>query len=287
MKNMLKITSSEFNVFAKYIYDVSGIMLESGKEYLIESRLASLAAKSGCNSFSELYRKAKVDSTKEVEKKIIDAISTNETYFFRDKSPFELLQYKILPDLIDRKHRKSKGNGPIQLRIWSAASSTGQEVYSIAIVLKNLNLDPKKYIIRLLGTDISNSAISKASYGRYNKFEITRGLPPEMAAVYFNQESDDFWRIKDEIRAFAVFRTMNLMEPFTGVGEFDVIFCRNVAIYFSQKDRQRLYNKIAHVLAPDGYLLIGSSESLVNETNLFKPSKYLKAIFYQLSSYTE
>jgi len=281
---MYKITPEEYTVFTKYILSISGIALETGKEYLIETRLGPIVDELKCSSFAELYHKSRTDRSKAIEKKIIDAISTNETYFFRDISPFDLLQHKILPDLIDRR-MKTNSTGPIKLRVWSAASSTGQEIYSIAIVLKELYLDPKKYQIQLLGTDISNAAIAQASYGKYNKFEVSRGLNPQKLQRFFNPDGDQ-WRIRDEIRAMAVFKKINLMEPFLGLGKFDIIFCRNVAIYFTQEERKKLYEKIAGVLEPDGYLMIGSTESLTNDTKLFEPQKYLRAIFYQLRNNT-
>ncbi len=277
---MQKITPDEYNVFCKYVHEISGIALEKGKEYLVETRLYPLFDELQCKSFSELYHKSKTDKTKSIEKMIVDAISTNETYFFRDKSPFELLQHKIIPDLVDRRGKKVK-EGPINIRIWSAASSTGQEVYSIAIILKELYLDPKKYHVKLIGTDISNAVITKASYGKYNKFEISRGLSQEKARKYFDVDGDH-WRIRDEIRAMVMFKKVNLMEPIMGLGKFDIVFCRNVAIYFTAQERKRLYEKIAGVLEPDGYLMIGSTESLTNDTSLFAPQKYLRSIFYQI-----
>jgi len=278
---MYKITPEEYKVFSKYIHDISGIILAGGKEYLIETRLNPILTELGCKSFAELYHKVRVDHTKTIEKKIIDAISTNETYFFRDKAPFELIQHKIIPDLIDTRSKTALPGLPIKLRIWSAASSTGQEIYSIAIVLKELYLDPGKYEINLLGTDISNAAITQASYGKYNKFEMARGLPPEKARKYFNQD-ENHWRIQDEIRSMAVFKKINLMQPLVGMGKFDIIFCRNVAIYFTPQERSRLYEKLAGVLEKDGYLLIGATESLTNDTKLFEPKKYLRTVFYQL-----
>jgi chemotaxis protein methyltransferase CheR len=278
---MYKITPEEYKVFSNYILDISGIMLPSGKEYLVETRLNPILMELGCKSFAELYHKVRTDQTKTIEKKIIDAISTNETYFFRDKAPFELIQHKIIPDLIDTRSKTTQPGTPIKIRIWSAASSTGQEIYSIAIVIKELYLDPAKYEIKLLGTDISNAAITQASYGKYNKFEIARGLPPEKGRKYFNQDGD-YWRIQDEIRSMAVFKKTNLMKPLIGIGKFDIIFCRNVAIYFTPEERSRLYEKLASVLEWDGYLLIGATESLTNDTKLFEPKKYLRTVFYQL-----
>jgi chemotaxis protein methyltransferase CheR len=263
--------------------DISGILLEDGKEYLVETRLNSLLDEFECKSFSELYYKARMDNTKSVEKKIIDNISTNETYFFRDKAPFELIQHKIIPDLIDTRSKNIRPGERIKIRIWSAASSTGQEIYSIAIVLKELYLDPQKYEIQLLGTDISNAVIAKASYGKYNKFEIARGLPPEKVRKYFIPDGDG-WRVKDELRSMAAFKKINLTDSLVGMDKFDIVFCRNVAIYFTAEERSKLYRKIATIMEKDGYLLIGATESLTNDTNLFEPQKYLRSVFYQLKS---
>ncbi len=278
---MQKISPEEYRLFTRYILDISGIALGAGKEYLIETRLNNLLLESDCGSFAELHNKARSDKSQAIERRIVDSISTNETYFFRDGAPFELLQHKIIPDLIDKRTSRLRKADPVPIRVWSAASSTGQEIYSVAIVLRELYLDSKKYQIKLLGTDISGAAIAQASYGRYNKFEISRGLTPPKIKKYFNPDGE-CWRIKDELRAMAVFKKLNLTEPFFGLGKFDIILCRNVAIYFSPEERKRLYEKIAGVLEPDGYLMIGSTESLTNDTPLFEPQKYLRAIFYQL-----
>ncbi|MBW1892280.1 MAG: protein-glutamate O-methyltransferase CheR [Deltaproteobacteria bacterium] len=277
---MYKITPEEYNVFTRYILEISGITLDQGKEYLVETRLGPILDDMSCTTFSELYYKCRSDKTGAVEKRIIDAIATNETYFFRDIAPFELLQHKIIPDLIDKRKALAPPDTPIKIRIWSAAAATGQEVYSITILLKELYLHPDKYNITLIGTDISGQAIARASYGRYNKFEISRGLSAARIKQYFDPDGDG-WKIKDELRVMASFQKINLLKPLIGFEKFDIILCRNVAIYFTQKERQRLYNKIADVLVPDGYLLIGSTESLTNETPLFAPHKYLKSIFYQ------
>ncbi|MEA2038528.1 MAG: protein-glutamate O-methyltransferase CheR [Thermodesulfobacteriota bacterium] len=276
-----EITPDEFRIISKYVCDITGIHLDQGKEYLIETRLGGLLKEYGCSSYSELQHKAGTDPDKSLERKIIDAITTNETLFFRDTAPFELLQHKILPDLIDLRAAGSSGLFPIPIRIWSAACSTGQEIYSIAVVLKELLPDPKKYNIRLLGTDISDAAIAQASYGRYNKFEIERGLSQDRLHKYFTPYGD-MWKIRDEIRAMVSFKKMNLIQPFDGLGKFDIVFCRNVAIYFSRKDRERLFDKIARILEPDGYLIVGSTESLTGVYPGFEPKRYLRSIFYQL-----
>jgi len=280
---MIKINPDEFKVISRYVHGLTGIFLEEGKAYLVETRLSSLLTELGCASYSELYYRAKADVTRTIDKRIIDAITTNETLFFRDTSPFELLQHKILPDLIDKRTSKASSLLPINIRIWSAACSSGQELYSIAIVLKELLPDIKKYNLRLLGTDISDAAISRASYGEFNKFEMERGLPKEKLLKYFEPQGDK-WKVKDELRAMVTFRKQNLMEPFVGMGKFDIIFCRNVAIYFTQEDKARLFHKIVDVLEPDGYLIIGSSESLAASSARFESKRYLRAVFYQLKT---
>ena len=277
----LQVTPSEFQIMSRYILDVSGISLAPGKEYLIETRLSQLVDELNVRSFQELHSKARTDASGTIEKRIIDAISTNETYFFRDNAPFDLIQHKLIPDLIDR--RTKNGASPLKtgIKIWSSASSTGQEIYSIAMILKDLGIDPIRYNIKLLATDISDAAIAQASYGKYNRFEVTRGLPKQRLDRYFTPEGD-FWRIKDEIRAMVTFRKMNLMKPFTGLGKFDMILCRNVAIYFTAEDRRRLFEKIAESLEPDGFLIIGSTESLTNDIMIFQPQRYLNSTFYVL-----
>ncbi len=281
---MIKITPAEFDILSKYIMEISGIALTRGKEYLVETRLNPLMEHLGCRSYSDLHKKAKFDFKKELEKKIIDAISTNETYFFRDKSPFTLLQHKIVPDLIDRNSTKRIGLKPA-IRLWSAANSTGQEIYSIAMALDEIGVTPRKYQIKLLGTDISDAAIAQASYGRYNKFEVARGLDKSRLNKYFTQDGD-YWKIKDEIRVMAQFKKMNLMKPFMGLGKFDIILCRNVMIYFTEEDRRKIYKNIIKVLEPDGCLIIGATESLGNNSDLFVSKRYLNSTFYQLSQET-
>jgi chemotaxis protein methyltransferase CheR len=280
---MVKITSGEFSLFSKYILSISGISLDAGKEYLIETRLRPILKAYGLASFKELYNAALNDPQKNLEKEIIDAISTNETYFFRDKNPFELLKFKILPDLIDKRSAEKPGK-PVNIRIWSAASSTGQEIYSAAMIMHELGIaNTRQYNIRLIGTDISDAAIAKASYGQYNKFEVARGLTPERLRKFFNKNGDD-WKIKDEIRSMVAFQKVNLLKPFNSPGKFDIIFCRNVAIYFNPPDRKKLYQTISNSLEKDGYLIIGSTESITNDTQMFKPQRYLNSTFYQFKS---
>lgn len=277
---MVKIRPEEIIVLSNYIYNLSGITIDASKAYLLETRFGKLLDEEGCKSYSEFYQKAKADRNG-LKKKIINAITTNETLFFRDTSPFDLLKQKILPDLIVARSGKGARQGFTNLRIWSSACSTGQELYSIAIVIKEFLNNKSTQKITLMGTDLSDAAVTQASAGTYNKFEIERGLPIEKLHRYFTPAGGN-WKIKDEIRAMASFRNINLMQPFVGVGKFDIIFCRNVAIYFTLEDRKKLFNKIADVLEPDGYLLIGSTESLTGICPRFIPKHHLRSVYYQL-----
>jgi chemotaxis protein methyltransferase CheR len=280
----MKIDPAEFKVFSPYIHSLCGVVLDDSKAYLIETRLSGLAQENGCSTFSELYYKARSDPSKNLPRQIIDAITTNETLFFRDSAPFEMLQQKILPDLIDRRRKKTFSAAPVPLRIWSAACSTGQEIYSIAIIIKEMLGDLNKYNLRLVGTDISNRAIAQASRGIYNRTEIERGLPGGKLERYFSA-MDGGWKIQDEIRAMASFKTLNLLENFPSLGKFDIIFCRNVAIYFSDQDKTLLYKQLASVLEPDGYLIIGGTESLTGISSLFTPQRHMRSVFYQLADF--
>jgi chemotaxis protein methyltransferase CheR len=229
-------------------------------------------------TYSELYNKARSDASGSLQSAIIDAVTTGETLFFRDRTPFDLLRHKILPELIDRRTRPTGGKIPI--RIWSAASSTGQELYSIAIVLRELLGTLDKYDIRLLGTDISPQAVTRASRGIYSEVEIERGIESAALSRYFVKREEG-WQIRDEIRAMAAFRTTNLLKDFSMLGQFDIILCRNVAIYFSEVDKSGLFKRLAKSLAADGYLIIGATESLTSVASGFEAKRHLRSVFYQ------
>jgi chemotaxis protein methyltransferase CheR len=268
----------ECKLLASYIYSICGIQLDQTKHYLIEGRLRNLVAQTKAHTYSELYNKARSDGSGALQQAIIDAVTTGETLFFRDKTPFELLQHKILPELIDKRSRNSAGKIPI--RIWSAASSTGQELYSIAIVLQGLPGGAEKYDIRLVGTDISPRAVARASRGVYSDIEIERGVPQDSLTRYFVRREDG-WQIRDSIRAMATFRTANLLKDFSMLGQFDIILCRNVAIYFSEQDKAGLFARLAKSLAPDGYLMIGATEALPGSATAFAPKRHLRSVYYQ------
>lgn len=277
---MIPVTSQELQLWGTFIKSVCGNNIED-KAYLIESRLSPIAKEFNCDSWQGLYYKVKNDISGTLKRKIINAITTNETSFFRDNSPFEMLKYKILPDLIDKRKKTTPSGIDIPIRIWSAACSTGQELYSIAIAIRETVGNLKGYDVRLLGTDISDDVVTKASRGVYGKIEIERGLAPDMLNRYF-EKKDTEWKIKDEIRAMATFKHLNLLESVTFPNRFDIVFCRNVAIYFLTDDRKRLYTNIGKELASDGYLIIGATESLANLCPQFQSFRYLRSVYYQL-----
>ncbi len=280
---MIKVSAEEYKVIVKYVYEVAGITLEANKSYLVETRLGPLLEEFGCVSFSELYYKAKADHSGAIQKQVVNAITTQETLFFRDKTPFEVLQHKILPDIIDVKMANHNGIGKIPLRIWSAACSTGQEAYSTAMIVKEMLPDMSKFDIKIVGTDISDAAVAAASRGQYSKFEIDRGLAADKLQRYFEPHGDD-WKIKDELRALASFQKYNLFDDLKRLGQFDVVFCRNVAIYFSIDDRKDLFSRISRVMYPHGALLIGSSEYLAGICDMFEPQRHVRAVYYQVKS---
>lgn len=279
----MKISDQELQNISKYIHTISGIHLDQSKAYLVETRLKPLMTKTASSSYDEFISIVQKDRSQNLKSLLIDAISTNETYFFRDNVPFELLKNKIIPDLIDLR-RKSNSNRGIPIRIWSAASSTGQEVYSIAMTLEEMLRGMGNFDIHILGTDISNEAVAYASYGKYSQFEVQRGLPENYRSKYFTPVGNG-WRVKDEIRSMVKFEKINLLKPFSNsLGPFDIVFCRNVAIYFKPNDKLRLFRQISRIINYGGCLIVGGSESLSGIAPDFKNQQYLRGNYYTLRS---
>jgi chemotaxis protein methyltransferase CheR len=277
---MPTLYTDEWRLLAGYIQSICGIRLDETKQYLVESRLSSLLEQTRCLSYGELYWRARAEVSGSIERSIINAITTGETSFFRDGTPFQLLRQKLLPDLIAR--RAGAGGAKIPIRIWSAACSSGQEVYSIAMVLREALGTAEKYDIRLVGTDISPDAVQRANSGTYNSVEAGRGIDPALLSRYL-QKQNDVWRVRDDVRALASFRTLNLLRDFSMLGEFDVIFCRNVAIYFSEADKTSLFDRVGRALAPHGALIIGSTESLLGICPQFVARQERGTVYYEKS----
>jgi chemotaxis protein methyltransferase CheR len=272
------VSAAEFREVAEFVRARSGIQLEANKSYLVETRLGPLLDELSVSGYAELCRRARTDSR--ILNRIIDEISTNETSFFRDSSPFELLKFKLIPDIMDR----SRGSLD-RLSIWSAASSTGQEVYSIAMSLAEILSAAELARVRIVGTDISDRAVCLASIARYSNYEVERGMSPALRDRYMVRDGDR-WRVRDDLRALATFRHLNLLDAFGSLGSFDIVFCRNVAIYFDLPTRKSLFEKIARQLRPGGMLVIGSSETLHGVTDLFERKEYMRSAFYTLRGTT-
>jgi chemotaxis protein methyltransferase CheR len=280
---MIKMTPSEVEHITSYIQNISGISIDPSQSAFLENRLYRLLQEFALRSYDGLYRKALADGGKTLEKRVIDAVATQETLFFRDKTPFLALQNKILPSLIEKRTPKVT-KLPTAIRIWSAACSTGQEAYSIAMIVHELAQIHKDCKFSVVATDLSEAAITKAKTGRYCELEIDRGLPVDKLKRYFYETKGE-WQIKREIRKRVVFKRHNLLKPFTETfHKFDVIFCRNALIYFNLQDKIRLIKHLIDSLESDGYLFIGASESLKGVTSRLTVRKELSAVYYQLNS---
>jgi len=270
----MKISPGELTELAGLIHQACGIVLDQKKDYLIESRLQSLLQKHNFTTFGQLTWEAK--QSPDLTNTIVDAITTNETSFFRDRKPFDLLKEKILPAWLERQ------SGTGRLRIWSSASSSGQEAYTILMVLKEFfGSDLGKNRISVTGTDISDTALERARQGRYSHLEIARGIEGGQLRSFF-EPFEDGWMVKDELRRLAEFKKQNLLQPFSSLGTFDLIFCRNVAIYFSEENRTQLFERISRQLNPGGVLFIGSTESLFGINTRFERHEENGAAYYTL-----
>jgi chemotaxis protein methyltransferase CheR len=269
----LSISDTEIALFSEYIHAVSGIQIDPSKKYFIETRLDDLIQVHG--SYTKLREAARNDRTGSIQQKIISAISTNETFFFRDIKTFDLLRFKCIPEHFLDPSIKA-------ISIWSAASSTGQEAYSISMILKELLLDLTAYRCKIYGTDISPEAVNRANKAEYSKFELDRGLTPKQIETYFTH-SDQRFKIINELRSICRFQVDNLLQPQTVNESFDIIFCRNVLIYFSLEDRLKVYSNIQKRLKKNGILLIGATESLLHETSIFKRSEFRGSTYYTVN----
>ena len=257
------MTPLDYDFLRKLLRDRSGLDLATDKQYLIESRLIPLARKAGLPGLPELVQKIK-GGAEALTAEVVEAMTTNETFFFRDKVPFDHLRQTILPELLQaRASRRS-------LRIWCAASSTGQEPYSIAMCLKEISSTIAGWRVEILATDLSHGVLEKSKAGIFSQFEVQRGLPIQMLVKYFTQ-TGELWQLNADIRGMVQHRQLNLLQDFTHLGMFDVIFCRNVLIYFDQETKASIFGRLAKLVEPDGYLLLGAAETVVGLTDAFKP----------------
>ena len=257
------MTLSDYEFLRKLLKERSGLDLSADKQYLVESRLVPLARRVGLAGIPEVVQKMR-SGAEVLITEVVEAMTTNETFFFRDKIPFDHLRETVLPALLQsRASRRS-------LRIWSAASSTGQEPYSIAMCLKEAAQALSGWRIEIVATDLSQEVLEKSKAGIYSQFEVQRGLPIQMLVKHFTQMGE-LWQLNADIRGMVQHRQLNLLQDFSHLGRFDVIFCRNVLIYFDQDTKAGIFERLSRVIEPDGMLMLGAAESVVGITDAFRP----------------
>jgi len=256
------MTPQDYDFLRKCLKDRSGLVLSADKQYLVESRLLPVARKSGHASLADLVRALALGNCESLMTAVVEAMTTNESFFFRDKIPFDHFRASIMPALLAARH-----NGR-SIRIWCAAASTGQEPYSLAMCLKEMSREVAGWKIEIVATDLSNEVLEKARQGLYSQFEVQRGLPIQLLIKYFAQVGE-LWQIVPDIRAMVKFRQFNLLADFSQLGIFDLVLCRNVLIYFDQQTKIDVLNRLARSIAGDGYLVLGAAETVVGLTDRF------------------
>jgi chemotaxis protein methyltransferase CheR len=258
------VTAFDFDYLRKMLKERSGLVLSEDKKYLVESRLLPVARKAGFSGLEALVRGLKEPHAEELVADVVEAMMTNESFFFRDKIPFEHFHDTIMPALLAARATQRR------IRIWCSATSTGQEPYSLAMCVKELNSSFSDWRIEIVATDLSQEVLAKAKAGLYSQFEVQRGLPISLLIRYFTQVGES-WQIAPDIRAMVQFRQFNLLDDFSPLGHFDLVFCRNVLIYFDQQTKTGVLDRLARVVQPDGYLVLGAAETVVGLTDQFKP----------------
>lgn len=265
------LSDGDFSYISREIKNRSGLVLTPDKAYLLETRLASLMRKENVATLSEFIGLVRARRDEKLLSTITDALTTNETFFFRDKTPFDLLRDRIAPDLA----RAKRG---AKIRLWCAACSTGQEPYSIAMLFDELRSSGRGLDIEIVATDISDRVLEKARAGLYSQFEVQRGLPIQLLMKNF-EKTGDLWRISDRMRAMVRFQRLNLLEDLSSIGRFDVVFCRNVLIYFDQKTKGSILDRIAKLMPADGLLYLGGAETVLGVTEKFQPMPNQRGIY--------
>lgn len=258
------MTPQDFDYLRKLLRDRSGLVLAAEKQYLAESRLLPVARRNAMSSLAELIERLQSKSPAALIAQVVEAMTTNETFFFRDKLPFDHFRDTIMPALVAARAREKR------IRIWCTAASTGQEPYSLAMLLKGMGAALAGYRVDIVATDLSSEVLQKAKAGIYTQFEVQRGLPVQLLVKYFDQR-DDMWELAPELRGMVQFRPLNLLNDFSTLGTFDVVFCRNVLIYFDQSSKTAVLERIARQMAEDGYLVLGAAETVIGLTDALKP----------------
>ncbi|WP_439816212.1 CheR family methyltransferase [Zavarzinia sp. CC-PAN008] len=267
----------DFDLLAGIIRQRSGLVLTRDKLYLLESRLIPVARKRGLAGLEQLVQALRARRDESLLKDITEAMTTNESFFFRDKTPFELFEKVILPELMTSRA------GTKTIRIWFAAASTGQEPYSVAMILKEKAELLRGWRIELVGTDLSTDVLDRARAGLYTQFEVQRGLPIQMLVKYFTQVGDQ-WQIDPALKAMVKYREYNLLHDLTALGRFDVVFCRNVLIYFDAQTKGEVLARISKVMPDDGFLFLGAAETVLGITTAYRPAKDARGLYVPATS---
>ena len=260
---MNRLSEADFAYFARFLKENSEIVLAPEKDYLVDTRISPIQKKLGLSSLGELINKLRLEPFGALHAEVIEAMTTNETYFFRDVKPFEALRNEVLPELI--RARSSKRS----LYIWSAACSSGQEAYSLQMILKESFPHLVGWNTRLLCTDLSQEMVSRTIQGRFSQLEVNRGLPVQMLVKHFQKVGSE-WQVKQELKVGIEAKVMNLAKPWPPLPPMDIVFLRNVLIYFDLEAKTQILARVAKVLAPDGILFLGGSETTLNISNDFE-----------------
>lgn len=261
------MNSADFDFLRKFLYDRSGLALTPDKSYLLESRLAPIARRMKLKSLADLIAHMRLRADEALTVQVVEAMTTNETLFFRDRWPFERFSARILPELMEaNKYTK-------RIRIWCAACSSGQEPYSLAMLIAEAGRVLDGWTVELIGTDISEEMLERCRKGWYSAFEVQRGMPPELLKKYFTKDGEG-WKISEQLRAMVRFRNFNLLaDPAVasaGLQGLDLVFCRNVLIYFDEVTRRHVFSGMAKLMKPGGFLCLGGAETVIGISDAFR-----------------
>jgi chemotaxis protein methyltransferase CheR len=273
------IGQSEFDQFRQFLEDACGISLGDNKQYLVTNRIRRILEENNIASFGELVRVLKQGVNRKLKDQVVDSMTTNETFWFRDIYPYDHLKNTLLPQLMAGNNRMF---GPV--RIWSAACSSGQEPYSISMMVeeyKRQSMGNMARQVQVVATDLSSTVLDQAKRGEYDKLSVLRGLSSERLERYFDNPTPAIWRVKSFVKERIDFRSLNLMDSYAALGKFDIVFCRNVLIYFNADLKRQILQKIHASLKPQGILFLGSSEGLAGAADLFEMVRCEPGILYK------
>ena len=266
------MSPEDFEFISSLIKSRSGLVLTPDKSYLLESRLMPVARKHGLKGLEDLINHLRTRRDEAMTVEVTEAMTTNESFFFRDVKPFDLLRDVVLPPILEKRASQKR------LRIWCSAASSGQEPYSIAIVLKELGAQLAGWNIDIVGTDISHDILKKAQAGTYSQFEVQRGMPIQLLLKYFDKK-DENWEIKPDIKNMVQYKYWNLLDDLNALGKFDIVFCRNVLIYFDAETKGKVLENIAKLMPEDGMLFLGGAETVLGVTEKFKPVQGQRGVY--------